>query len=205
MMPATSSVDLWYATRATGVVALVLLTLTVALGILTAGRASSASWPAFVFSDLHKRVSVLAVVFLILHVLTAVVDTYVDVGWASVVVPFSSGYQPLWTGLGTAGLDLLAAVTVSSALRQRISARVWRAVHWLAYGSWPLAMAHAIGEGTDGFALWMDAPAGVCVMAVAASAVWRIARHRRARVQAAPFGASTRAVRDLPLVGTVRR
>lgn len=204
-MLAISSPELWYTTRATGVVALALLTLTVALGILTAGRVGSRSWPAFVSADLHKRISALTVVFLVVHVVTAVVDTYVDVGWASLVVPFSSGYEPLWTGLGTAGLDLLVAVALSSALRQRISARAWRAVHWLAYGSWPLAMAHAIGEGTDGFTLWMDALAGVCAGVVAASVTWRIARYRNDRRQAARLGASTRAVPALPIIGSARR
>src|ERR1035437_1399824 len=111
---------IWYTMRATGVVALVLLTGTMVLGILTAGRAKTRSWPAFAQADLHKRVSLLAMVFLVFHVLTAVVDTYVSVGWLSVVVPFASPYRPLWTGLGTVGVDLMLAVAVSSALRQRI-------------------------------------------------------------------------------------
>src|SRR5664279_6574896 len=107
--------------RATGIVSLVLLSATMVLGILTAGRAKSRSWPAFAQADLHKRVSLLAMVFLAFHVLTAVIDTYVHVGWASVLVPFASPYRPLWTGLGTVGVDLLAAVAISSALRQRMS------------------------------------------------------------------------------------
>ncbi len=77
-------------------------------------------------------------------------------GGPSIVVPFASPYRPLWTGLGTVAVDLMVAVAVSSALRQRISARTWRGIHWLAYGSWPVAMAHALGEGTDGLQLWMD-------------------------------------------------
>jgi methionine sulfoxide reductase heme-binding subunit len=204
-MTATSSATLWYATRATGVVALVLLTLTVVLGLLTAGRVGSRSWPSFVPADLHKRISVLAVVFLIIHVLTAVTDTYVHVGWASVVLPFGSGYEALWTGLGTAGVDLLIAVMVSSALRQRISARSWRAVHWLAYGSWPLAMAHAIGEGTDGFTLWMDAVAGACAGGVTVALVWRIVNRSHDRQRAVTLGATTRAVRVLSVQRMARR
>ena len=156
--------------RATGVVALVLLTGTMVLGILTAGRTASRSWPAFARADLHKRVSLLAMVFLALHVLTAVLDTYVNVGWASVVVPFASPYRPLWTGLGTVGVDLMVAVAVSSALRQRISPRTWRGIHWLAYGSWPVAMAHSLGMGTDASTLWMDVLAAVCTVAVAGRA-----------------------------------
>jgi predicted ferric reductase len=142
-MTAASSTALWYSTRATGVVALLLLTLTVVLGVVTAGRARSRQWPGFALADLHKRVSVMAVVFVALHVLTAVVDTYVHVGWASVVVPFTSPYKPLWTGLGAVAFDVMIAVGLSSALRQRISARAWRTTHWAAYVSWPLALAHA--------------------------------------------------------------
>ncbi len=200
-MLGTSSTTLWYATRATGIVSLVLLTMTLVFGILTAGRVRSRSWPAVAQSDLHKRVSVLAVVFLSIHVLTAVLDTYVHLGWASIVVPFSSSYEPLWTGLGTVAFDLMVAVAVSSALRQRISARTWRAIHWLAYGTWPVAMAHALGEGTDGFKLWMDVLAGVCAAAVGAALVWRIAEHRANQEQALRVGARTRVVPDRVATG----
>jgi sulfoxide reductase heme-binding subunit YedZ len=180
--------------RATGVVALVLLSGTMVLGILTAGRTSSRAWPAFARADLHKRVSLLAMVFLTFHVLTAVLDTYVNVGWASTVVPFASPYRPLWTGLGTMGVDLIAAVAVTSALRQRISVRTWRGVHWLAYGSWPVAMAHSLGMGTDASTLWMDGLAAMCTVAVAGALAWRVTDHRRSRVRALQVGAVTRAV-----------
>ncbi len=193
-MLATSSTTLWYTTRATGVVALNLLTMTNVLGILTAGRAKSRSWPAFAQAELHKRVSVLAVVFLALHVLTAVLDTYVSVGWTSIVIPFASSYRPLWTGLGTVAVDLMLAVLISSALRQRISARTWRGVHWVAYGSWPVAMAHSLGEGTDAAKLWMDIVAALCTMAVVGALAWRVVDHRQSRARQARVGASTRAV-----------
>ncbi len=197
MLAATSTsftTTIWYTMRATGVVALVLLTGTMVLGILTAGRAKTRSWPAFAQADLHKRVSLLAMVFLALHVLTAVVDTYVSVGWLSVVVPFASPYRPLWTGLGTVGVDLMLAVAVSSALRQRISARTWRGIHWLAYGSWPVAMAHSLGMGTDASQLWMDGVAAVCTLAVLGSLGWRIGDHNKSRERAVRVGATTRAI-----------
>ncbi len=185
-MLATTSTTVWYTMRATGVVALALLTVTMVLGILTAGRATTRSWPAFARADLHKRVSLLAMVFLSIHVLTAVVDTYVNVGWAAVVVPFASPYRPLWTGLGTVGVDLMVAVAVSSALRQRIAARTWRGIHWLAYGSWPVAMAHSLGMGTDAATVWLDVLAGACCLAVVASLTWRVADHRRSPVTVVP-------------------
>ncbi len=195
-MLTSSSTTLWYATRATGIVSLALLTLTMVFGILTAGRVRSRSWLAVAQSDLHKRMSLLAMVFLAIHVLTAVLDTYVHLGWASIVVPFSSSYEPFWTGLGTVAVDLMIAVAVSSALRQRISVRTWRGIHWLAYGTWPVAMAHALGEGTDGFKLWMDVLAGSCAVAIGSSLAWRAIDHRRSKERAARVGALTRAVPD---------
>jgi len=194
-MLATSSTSLWYTTRATGIVSLVLLTATLVIGILTAGRVRSRSWPAFAVADLHKRVSVLAMTFLAIHVLTAVLDTYVHIGWASIVVPFTSTYDPLWTGLGTVALDLMVAVAVSSAFRQRIGARAWRTIHWSAYASWPVAMAHSLGEGSDALKVWMLALAGVCTLAVVGSLVWRIGEYVTGRDQAQRMGALTRVVR----------
>ena len=109
-MLATTSTAFWYSTRATGIVALILLTATMVLGILTAGRVKSRSWPAFAQAELHKRISVMAMVFVAIHVLTSVLDTYVHLGWLSIVVPFSSSYEPFWTGLGTVAVDLMIAV-----------------------------------------------------------------------------------------------
>jgi sulfoxide reductase heme-binding subunit YedZ len=193
-MLAVTSTSVWYTMRATGVVALVLLTATMVLGLLTAGRTASASWPAFARADLHKRVSLLAMVFLALHVLTAVLDTYVNVGWLAAIVPFASPYRPLWVGLGTVGVDLMVAVAVSSALRQRINPRTWRGIHWLAYGSWPVAMAHTFGMGTDAATLWLDAVGVLCTLSLAGALAWRITDHRRNRRQAELAGATTRAV-----------
>jgi predicted ferric reductase len=197
---ATSSTTLWYSTRATGIVALVLLTATMVLGILTAGRVRTRSWPAFAQADLHKRVSILAMVFLTIHVLTAVLDTYVHLGWASIVVPFSSSYEPFWTGLGAVAVDLMVAVAVSSALRQRISARTWRGIHWLAYGSWPVAMAHSLGEGTDAAKLWMDVLAVVCILAARVGATTRAVLDRPStrRSGAPPAGDRVRATTGQP-------
>lgn len=192
-MIATSSTALWYTTRATGIVALVLLTGTLVLGMLTAGRVRSRSWPGFAQADLHKRVSLLAMVFVAFHVLSSVLDTYVNVGWAAIVVPFASPYRPVWTGLGTVGVDLILAVAISSALRQRISARTWRGIHWLAYGSWPVAMSHSLGMGTDASQFWMDGLAGLCCLAVIGALAWRIGDYKKSRDRAMLVGAITRA------------
>jgi predicted ferric reductase len=175
-----SSTDLWYATRATGIAALVLLTVTMFLGILTAGRAKS-SLPAFARADIHRRISILTIVFLAIHILTSVLDTYVHIRWIAIVLPFTSSYHRFWLALGTVGVDLFLAVAISSALRQHISARAWRLFHWLAYLSWPVAVAHSLGMGTDSNLEWVLGLVAVCIATVVGVTSWRVVSSARAR------------------------
>ena len=144
-----SSTALWYATRASGLMALILLTLTMVLGITTTTRARARNWPGFAQQEIHRRISMIAVVFVAIHVLTSVLDTYVNISWAAIVIPFTSSYGRLWVGVGAISLDLMIAVFVSSLLRARMRPQTWRAIHWLAYLSWPVALAHTFGLGTD--------------------------------------------------------
>jgi len=186
MLAATSPI-IWYSTRATGTVALVLLTGSVLLGILTTTRVGGRNVPRFALTDLHRRVSLIAVAVLALHILTAVIDTYVPIGWTSVIVPFTSKYQPLWIGLGTIAFDLLLAVVVTSVLRSHISARAFRGVHWLAYASWPVAVAHGIGTGTDLRFGWMQIVVALCIASVLVALGWRIlANPHQAGLRTAP-------------------
>ncbi|NUS57848.1 MAG: hypothetical protein HOV66_23790 [Streptomycetaceae bacterium] len=189
----TSSTPLWYATRATGVTALILLTASVVLGIVVQVRAASERWPRLVTLGLHRNLSLLVLAFLALHVGTAVVDSYAPVGWLSLIVPFASAYRPLWLGLGTVALDLLLAVTVTSLLRTRISVRTWRVVHWAAYACWPAAVVHGLGTGSDPRQPVVLGLTGLCVAAVLSAGVWRLAAgwpdHARTRLVAAATGA----------------
>jgi sulfoxide reductase heme-binding subunit YedZ len=116
----------------------------------------------------------MAVVFLAIHVLTSVLDTYVHIGWLAVIVPFASPYARFWVGMGTISLDLMAAVFVSSLLRSHLAPRTWRGIHWLAYACWPIALAHTFGLGTDAGQLWVDALGAACVVSVAAALLWRV-------------------------------
>src|SRR5438552_13991966 len=134
---------LWYATRGAGIVSLVLLTGVTALGVLTSIRWQRPSWPRFLTAGLHRNLALLSVVFLVVHIVTAVIDPFVDLGWLTTIVPFSASYRQLWLGLGVVSSDLLLAVIATSLLRNHIGHRIWRAVHWLAYGAWPLAITHS--------------------------------------------------------------
>jgi sulfoxide reductase heme-binding subunit YedZ len=164
----------WYLTRGSGVVSLLLLTASVVLGVTTAVRWATIRWPRFVVEGLHKNASLLAVVFLGVHIVTAVVDGYVPIRWLDVVVPFGSRYQPLWLGMGALAFDLLVAVVVTSLLRVRVGQPVWRAVHWLAYAAWPVALIHGLGVGSDRGTVWMQALDLTAVAAVLAAVCWRL-------------------------------
>lgn len=173
---------LWYASRAGGTLALLLLTATVVLGIASGGRARPRRIGRFELGVLHRNLSLLTLVFLVVHVVTAVLDPFVHLGWAVSVVPFGASYRPLWLGLGTAGLDLLLAVAVTSALRRRLGVRRWKTVHWLAYAAWPLALFHGVGTGTDTrlpLQLWLYAG---CLGAVVAAVWWRLVKAGPGRV-----------------------
>jgi methionine sulfoxide reductase heme-binding subunit len=161
----------WYLARGTGAVALVLLTASVVLGVLGSVRFAARRWPRFTIDVLHRDVSLLVLVLLVVHIITSVLDGFAPISLLDPVIPFGSSYRPLWLGLGALAFDLLLAVLFTSILRRRFGYRAWRAVHWLAYVSWPVAVFHGLGTGSDTKAWWMLALTGVCVAAVLA-AVW---------------------------------
>ena len=165
---------LWYVGRGTGVVSLVLLTVVMVLGIGSRSGRPAFGLPRFGVVALHRSASMLAVVFLIIHVVTLLLDPFAQLKLVDIVLPFAATVHPLWMGLGTVGLDLMAAVFVTSLLRQRIGVRAWRAVHWLAYLSWPVAIAHTVGTGTDRATWWLLGLTGICVAAVLGAGFWRL-------------------------------
>jgi methionine sulfoxide reductase heme-binding subunit len=165
---------LWYATRATGVVALLLLTMTVALGVAGSARYSSQQLPRMVSAGLHRNVSLLAVCVIVVHVVTTVLDPFAPIGFASAVIPFSSPYRPVWLSLGTVAFDMILALVLTSLFRPWLPYRLWRGVHWLAYACWPVALWHGLGTGTDSRLSWLLALDAVCVLVVAGAVWWRL-------------------------------
>ncbi|HVC41873.1 MAG TPA: ferric reductase-like transmembrane domain-containing protein [Candidatus Saccharimonadales bacterium] len=190
-----SSQLLWYTTRGAGAVSLVLLSAVAVLGLLARLRFESHGWPRFLSAAVHGDLALMTLVFLLLHIVTAVVDPFTHLGLAA-LVPFGSYYRTLWLGLGAIAFELLLAIVATSLLRRHIGARVWRGIHWLAYASWPVAVLHGIGTGTDRTALWMVVIDAVCVASVAIALIWRIlaapldplADERRLAAERASFG-----------------
>jgi methionine sulfoxide reductase heme-binding subunit len=167
---------MWYFARGTGTAAFVLLTLTLLCGI---AASRGVLRPRFVVQGLHRNLTLIAVVFLAIHVTLVVVDGYVPIRLVDAIVPFRSAYRPLGVGLGAVALDLLIALTITSLLRARIGLRTWRGLHWVAYAMWPIALAHALLSGTDRGATWMIGIAAAGVIAVAAASSARLVEAMR--------------------------
>jgi len=169
---------LWYLTRSTGLVALVLLTASVVLGVVASVGWTTERWPRFLSQDVHRNLSLFCVGFVAIHVVTTVSDGYVPIGFVDAFIPFLTPYRPLYVGLGALGFDLLLAVLITSALRHKIGFASWRFVHWLAYLCFPIALFHSLGSGTDAplpLVLLLDA---VCAAAVVAVMAWRLVTGR---------------------------
>jgi sulfoxide reductase heme-binding subunit YedZ len=174
LLAAAGPSPLWYLTRGTGLVALILLTLTVVLGVVITAGWTPSGWPQFATAGLHRNVSLLVVVVLGIHIVTAELDTFAPVGWLAVLLPFASAYRPVWLGLGTVAWDLLLALVITSLARRHIGQRAWRTIHSAAYLSWPVALVHGLGTGTDPRTPVMQAITVVCVLSVIIAAGWRL-------------------------------
>ena len=165
---------LWYTTRGAGAVSLLLLSAVMVMGILGTTRFEAPGWPRFLNTALHRNLSLTAVVFLALHVVTAVIDPYTNLGWVAAIVPFGSWYRTFWLGLGTIAMELMVAILATSLLRGLFGQRAWRTVHWAAYACWPIAVVHGLGTGTDIWSQWMIVVEIVSVGAVALAIVGRL-------------------------------
>jgi DMSO/TMAO reductase YedYZ heme-binding membrane subunit len=174
VLAATTGSLLWYLARAAGVVSLLLLTGSTVLGVVATVRWRSERWPRFVTAGLHRNLSLLALAFLVVHIVTAVADGFAPIGWLDSVIPFHGTYRSVWLGLGAVAFDLLLALLVTTAVRQRLGYPAWRIVHWLAYACWGLAVVHGLGTGTDPKSTWMLLVTVGCVGAVILAVWWRV-------------------------------
>jgi hypothetical protein len=170
----SNSRTLWYVTRGSGLIALLLLTVTMLLGILNVQRFKRPSWPRFATQEFHRTMSLLVLVFLAIHIVTSVLDSFAPIHLVDILIPFAGRYRALWLGLGTLSFDLLLAVTLTSLIRTRLGHRTWRTVHWAAYGCWPVALLHGLGTGSDTKIGWVFGVYLVCLLIVVGALWWRI-------------------------------
>jgi methionine sulfoxide reductase heme-binding subunit len=173
----TGSQGLWLVSRASGLALLVLFSLVVVLGVAARLGSAPRRWPRFAVTEVHRALALFAVAFLGLHVVTAILDPYVTIGWAATVLPFTSPYRTLAIGLGTLAVDLAGAVLLTSLARARLGYRAWRAVHWLAYLAWPVAFLHSLTAGND-LGIWWVALIELGSAAMVAAAVMARLLHR---------------------------
>lgn len=172
-MNETLSTALWAWGRGTGVVALVLLSASLVLGIAGRSGRDLLGLGRFGLNEIHRLLALTAAGLIVAHVVSLLLDPYAQLRLVDLAVPFLGAYKPLWLGLGTLAVDITAVVVVVSLLRHRVGPRVFRAVHWSAYTLWPVALAHGIGNGTDGTSAWMLALSAVCALSVGAAVAWR--------------------------------
>src|SRR2546428_6881980 len=153
---------------------MILLSAVVVLGVLSSLRFQSAEWPRFLTPALHRNLALMTLVFLTLHIVTAVVDPFTHLGWAAALIPFSSYYRTFWLGLGIISFELLLAIVVTSLVRGFLGHHAWRAIHWLTYAAWPVGVLHGVGTGTDTWSDWMLAITAGCAAAVGVAIVMRL-------------------------------
>ena len=179
----------WYASRATGIVSLLLLTAVPVLGILVNRQGRLPGLPRFAVTSLHRNISLLAVAFIAVHVVTAVLDTYVNIPILAGVVPFASGYERVWLALGAVSFDIMLAMIITSLVRGHLNRILWRAIHLLAYLCWPVAFAHSIGSSKDLQHGWLLDLSIACALIVAGAVLWRLASAARQLPRAARVAA----------------
>jgi methionine sulfoxide reductase heme-binding subunit len=165
---------LWYVTRGTGAVTLVVLTASVVLGIAQTRDWRIGGASLFAVGALHRTLSLFAVALLGVHIVTTLLDPFPHIAVLAALVPFVSPYRKFWLGLGAIAADLLLALVVTSLVRRRLGYRAWRGIHWFAYACWPVALLHGLGTGSDGRTGWMLLLTIACVGAVVLAAAGRL-------------------------------
>jgi sulfoxide reductase heme-binding subunit YedZ len=172
----SSNPAFWYATRASGIAAYVILTVVVCIGMSMGGKAQSTRWPRFSVEGIHRFGGLLVGALIGIHVLTIAVDSFLPFSIVNLVVPFTSSYRPLWTGLGIAAAELLLALAITNHYRKRIPYSLWRKAHYANFAVWTLASLHGVMSGTDRSVWWLAMIYGLSIASVVTLLVWRFAR-----------------------------
>ena len=176
-MHLTSSPAIWYAARASGIAAYVVLTITVSIGLSMGGKAQSRLWPRFATEDVHRFGGLLVGSLIGIHVASIAVDSFLPFTLGQLVIPFTATYRPLSTGLGIFAAELLLALAITNHYRKRMPHRLWRSAHYLNFAVWSAASLHAVFSGTDRSAAWLAIVFAVAIGTVVALLVWRFGRY----------------------------
>jgi methionine sulfoxide reductase heme-binding subunit len=200
----SSSPAIWYAARASGVAAYVVLSVVVSLGLALGGKAQTRRWPRFSVEEVHRFGGLLVGSLLGVHVLAIAADSFLPFSLAQLLVPFTSTYRPLWTGLGIAAAELLVALAITNHYRRRLPYRFWRRAHYLNFAVWAFASLHGLMGGTDRGAIWLAILYGVSVATVLMLLLWRFGRRVVRFPRIATAGAVTVIALPLLIIGPLR-
>ena len=203
-MHLTSSPAIWYAARASGVAAYVVLSVVVSLGLALGGKAQNRRWPRFSLEDVHRFGGLLVGSLIGVHVLTIAADSFLPFSLTQLLVPFTAAYRPLWTGLGIAAAELLLALAITNHYRRRLPHRFWRTAHYLNFAVWTLASLHGLMSGTDRGAWWLALIYGAAVASVLVLLLWRFGGFVLRSPRVATAGAVTVVGLPLLIVGPLR-
>ncbi|HTX91443.1 MAG TPA: hypothetical protein VMC09_09515 [Anaerolineales bacterium] len=147
---AADSVQIWwYVTRASGIIAYLLLWFSTVLGLAVTSKYLDGMLDRIFTYDFHEFISLLAVGFTLVHVIVLTFDRYLPYSIAQVLVPFISPYRPFWVGVGVLGFYLVLLVTITFYLRNRIGTRTFRVIHYLSLLSYIGVTLHGYYAGTD--------------------------------------------------------
>ena len=189
-MHLTTSPVAWYAARAGGVVAFLLLTAVVLLGLQMSSRRRIERWPRIALEDVHRFAAFAAGSFVVIHIVAIAIDAYLPFSLKSMVVPFISRYRPAWVGIGIVAAELMLAVAIANRLRGRVlSYATWRKTHYATFAVWGGATIHGLASGTDRSSFWLIAIEVAAAAAVIGMTTWRVVQPR---VRAAEGAAGTR-------------
>jgi methionine sulfoxide reductase heme-binding subunit len=200
----TSNPAIWYAARASGVAAYVVLSIVVCLGLTLGGKAQSRRWPRFSVEDVHRFGGLLVGSLIGVHVLAIAADSFLPFSLTQLLVPFTSTYRPLWTGLGIAAAEILLALAITNHYRKRLPYSFWRKAHYLNFAVWGLASVHGLMSGTDRGAAWLAILYGLSVSAVLMLLVWRFSGGAGRTPRIATTGAVTVIALPLLIIGPLR-
>jgi sulfoxide reductase heme-binding subunit YedZ len=197
----SSNPTFWYATRASGIAAYVILSAVVSIGISMGGKVQSKRWPRFSVEDIHRFGGLLVGALITIHVATIAVDSFLPFSVVNLVVPFTASYRPLWTGLGIAAAELLLALAVTNHYRKRLPYSFWRKAHYANFAVWTLASLHGVMSGTDRSVWWLVLIYALCIASVAVLATWRFGGHDMRAGSVALAGVASVVVVPILIVG----
>lgn len=144
----------WLASRASGLVALVLVTVSVAIGLAMAGKVLRVPGLSRKLMAVHEQTALAGLIAIAVHAITLIGDPFLDPGLAGVAVPFALDFETVFTGLGVIAAYLATLLGLSFYFRRRIGAKLWRKAHRATVAVWVLGLVHALGAGSDTGELW---------------------------------------------------